>query len=118
MRLRITAKAVKLSRSLEENVSERFRKALDRLKDHVDRLKVVLVSEKRRRGGRNMECIVHANMHSMGELTIRERDPDLLAAVSKAASRSAHSLSRKVARRRRIRRASTAEAFMSMQETT
>ncbi len=100
MNLKISSKAVKLNSDLRARVTQKFLYSFSRFQEQIERLSVMLVNGKHKRGGRKIECIVRAKMVQEDEFIIRERDTNLLATVAKAVARTKLRVSRVLDRRR------------------
>lgn len=102
MRLEIRSPQFDLTQALSEHVEQRLRFALGRFADRLGRVRVRLWDENGPKGGRDKRCSIEARGAGV-EVRVDDRDPDLYAAVSRAAERASRAIHRAVERSHAVR---------------
>ena len=99
MQIDIHARGFTLTPALRAHAERRLRLALGATRPEVMRVAVQLSDDNGPRGGRDMRCRVRITVAGMPEIVIDDVQPDLYAAIDRAAGRAGRTLVRRLERR-------------------
>lgn len=102
MRLEIRSPQFDLTDPLREHVEQRLRFALGRFAGRLQRVRVRLWDENGPKGGEDKRCSVEASGAGV-DVRVDDRDPDLYAAISRAAERASRTVRRALERTHAVR---------------
>lgn len=102
---RSTDRAMPLSAALREHILRRLRFALGPVIARVPSVSVAVGDENGPRGGADKFCSIRAEVSGLEPVFVRDRHPDLYAAISLAAARAGRAVLRAVRRGHRVDRA-------------
>lgn len=100
MEFKIHGHNLEITEALASHVEDRFYAALSQHDDRVGEIAVTLSDENGPKGGVDMKCHAVVHLKPRGTLVIEELKDDMYAAVSLAADRAKHAVSRELERRR------------------
>ena len=104
MHIDIQARDFTLTKALRMHIEKRLSFALSTRYDHINRIMVRLSDINGPRGGNDKRCQLHVVLPGQQDVVIEDTQPDLYAAIDRAADRAWHSVSRKLARLRAYKR--------------
>lgn len=99
MQIHLRALGFELTAALRDYVGRRLGSALDRHRDRVRRIEVVLSDENGPRGGVDKRCMVRLVATGHPAVHVLDRRQDLYEAIDQALGRAARTLVRRKARR-------------------
>lgn len=100
MQLRVHGQNIEMTEAIASHVQNRFHEALDRHERRVDDVMIRLEDVNGPRGGVDMKCQATIHLRPRGTVVIQDIREDLYAAISVAADRAKHVVSRKLGQRR------------------
>lgn len=110
MQIFIQARGFDLTPGLKEHVERRIHFALAWASQHVGKVSVRLSDLNGPRGGEDKRCSIQVAVPGAADVLIEDTEPDLYAAIDRAADRAGRTLARQVARQRERRQDGTREA--------
>lgn len=87
MEILVRARGLNEDEVPREDIDRRIRSAVDRFEPRIAEITVLLSDLNGPRGGVDKLCTMSAGLASGGEVKVREKQPNLMAAVSRAAHR-------------------------------
>jgi putative sigma-54 modulation protein len=104
MRVDVRSRDIEVTAALREHVERRVRFALGRFDGQVQRVTARLVDDNGPRGGADKRCRLDVRVRAAGPVIVDDRDPDLYAAIDRAADRIGRAVARVVQRAHRVGR--------------
>lgn len=98
MRLQVRVHDLQVSADLREVAERRLRFALDRFSRRIRSVTTKLADLNGPRGGVDKACRIVVELIPSGRIFIEDQDTDLITAVSRAAERAGHAISRRLCR--------------------
>lgn len=111
MNVQISGRKVTVDDELRAHVERRVKFAVGRFSRRISDVKVALADVNGPKGGPDKRCRITLEILPSGSLMTEETDVDLFAAVSGAAERAKHALTKQLERRRDSRTRGWASAF-------
>ena len=99
MRLYVRCKNVRVTEDQQEHIRLRLASGLGRRAHRIQDVTASLADVNGPKGGVDMQCRLVVRLRPKGKVTIEETDSNLLAAISRAADRAGHAVSRALERR-------------------
>ncbi len=106
MQIEIQARDFWLTTALSRHIERRLGFALGTRYDRLSRVRVRLYDVNGPRGGNDKRCHVHVVIPGQADVVVVDTQPDLYAAIDRAADRVGRAVSRRLARFRRRKRSS------------
>ena len=100
MRLMIRSLSTKLPQTLLESIERQLQSALSRFESKIDSIQLTLRDNNGPRGGIDQQCRVHVHLNDGTDITVSEVQASLFAAVASVADRVAHTVMRRLERRK------------------
>jgi putative sigma-54 modulation protein len=98
MHIDIQARGFRLTEALREHAARRLRFALGGAGGRVRRVAVRVADENGPRGGVDKRCTLRVSLPGQPPVIVEQLDPDLYAAIDRAADRLGRSVARRLAR--------------------
>ena len=105
MKISVRTRDVNLNEEFHRRVQRKVESAVDRLKERIDRIAVLLSDVNGPRGGVDKICHMTADVRGLGTILITATGSDLFEAVANAADRLGYRIHTNVERRRDTLRA-------------
>lgn len=113
MHIDIQARDFWLTTALRKHVERRLGFALSTRYDRISRIRVRLYDVNGPRGGSDKRCHLHVVIPGQADVVIVDTQPDLYAAIDRAADRVGRAVSRRLARLRRKERSGVPSGSMA-----
>lgn len=94
MRVDVRSRDIEVTTTLREHVERRLRFALGRFDGQVHRVTARLADDNGPRGGTDKRCRLDVRVRAAGSVIVDDRDPDLYAAIDRAADRIGRAVAR------------------------
>lgn len=111
MRITVLARGLEITPGLRDHVERRLGFTIGWARTHVRKVTVRLCDLNGPRGGEDKLCIVVVGFSTGGELAVEDVDADLYVAIDRATGRADQTISRRLARLRAQKVASTSRRF-------
>ena len=100
MRMMIRSLSAKLPETIVENIERLLQSALSRFESRIGSIQLTMRDINGPRGGVDQQCRLMVHLNDGTEFTISEVQTSLFAAVARVADRVAHTVMRRLKRRR------------------
>ena len=108
MQIEIQARDFSLTQAMRAHIDRQIGFALNTCRHHIKRILVRLSDINGPRGGHGKRCHLEVILPGQGAVVVKDTEADLYLAINRAASRASRAVTRRLRRRRDIRRVYTA----------